>query len=133
MWKNNEEGITDTPGIIEKTENKIKELLNRGIIRTSTWRTLIRVVENPEKDVRICQNPIPSNKITSKDKQEIPRIRDFINKTEGSNYFTVVDLKEAFYSVESDKFKTAFKFYGLMYEWNACLWDLKIVLWSCKE
>ncbi len=109
---------------MKKTEKKIKELLNRGIIRTSTstWRTPIRVVEKPDKTIRICQNLIPLNNITSKDGQEIPRMKDIINRTKGSNYFTVVDLKEAFYSVEleeSDKFKTAFEFDGLVYEWNS--------------
>ncbi len=108
----------------EKTRIKLSELENRGIIRRSKsgWRMPIRVVEKPNKDIRICQNLILLNNITIKNGQEIPRMKNIINYTEGSKIFKLIDLKEAFYSIEineNHKFKTAFEFDGIAYEWNS--------------
>ncbi len=80
------------------------------------------MVEKPNGDLRICQNFIALNAITEDDPQDIPNMRDIINSTQGCKYFTVIDLKDAFYSIEleeKDKHKTAFEFDGQAYEWNS--------------
>ncbi len=49
-------------------------------------------------------------------------MNDLINNTLNNEIFTVIDLRDAFYSIkikESDRFKTAFEFEGYTYEWNS--------------
>lgn len=51
-----------------------------------------------------------------------------IQATQGSKWFTVIDLKEGFYHIEieeDDKHKTAFEFEGTVYEWNSMVMGFK--------
>lgn len=64
------------------------------------------------------------NNITWNDPYEIQPIRDVIRFTQGLKWFSVLDLREAFYYVEieeREKHKTAFEFDGTIYEWNGML------------
>jgi Reverse transcriptase (RNA-dependent DNA polymerase) len=68
------------------------------------------------------------NDLVEKDPYEIPTIRDIVRATQGSNWFSVIDLKEGFYHVEieeSDKHKTAFEFDGRVYEWCSMVMGFK--------
>lgn len=68
------------------------------------------------------------NDMCEKDPYELKNIREVIQATQGSNYFTAIDLKEGFYSVEieeKDKMKTAFEFDGRVYEWNSMVMGFK--------
>lgn len=50
-----------------------------------------------------------------------PIMSDLIEKVQGSNLFTLIDLKDGYFQIEikeEDKHKTAFKFDNLLYEWN---------------
>ncbi len=116
--------------LMKKTEEYIECLERRGIIRRSTsdWRNPIRALEKPNGDIRLVSNLIALNDIVEKDPYELVNIRDVIRSTQGSRYFTVIDLKEGFYSVEieeEDKFKTAFEFNKKVYEWNSMVMGFK--------
>ncbi|KAF9756190.1 Transposon Tf2-9 polyprotein, partial [Nosema granulosis] len=116
--------------LLKKTEEYIKSLEKRNIIRRSIseWRNPIRAIEKPNGDVRLVSNLIALNDIVEKDPYELSNIRDVIRSTQGSKYFTVIDLKEGFYSVEieeADKFKTAFEFNKKVYEWNSMVMGFK--------
>ncbi|MGL5708995.1 MAG: reverse transcriptase family protein [Aeromonas sp.] len=68
------------------------------------------------------------NDLCEKDPYELKTIREVINATQGHRYFTVLDLKEGFYTIEieeEDKGKTAFEFDGRVYEWNSMVMGLK--------
>jgi hypothetical protein len=116
--------------LLKKTEDYINSLERRKIIRRSTsdWRNPIRAIEKPNGDIRLVSNLIALNDIVEKDPYELTRIRDVIRSTQGSEFFTVIDLKEGFYSIEieeKDRFKTAFEFNKKVYEWNSMVMGFK--------
>lgn len=58
-------------------------------------------------------------------------MRDVINATDGSNWFTIIDLKEAYYYIEieeCDRHKIAFEFKNKVYEWKGTQWGSKMDL-----
>lgn len=100
---------------MKDTEEYIYSLERRGIIRRSIseWRNPIRAIQKPDGGVRLVSNLMGLNDISEKDPYELCNIRDIIRSTQGSNVFTVIDLKEGFYSIEieeEDKHKTAFEY-----------------------
>ncbi|KAF9742483.1 Retrovirus-related Pol polyprotein from transposon gypsy, partial [Nosema granulosis] len=114
----------------EKTKRYFQDLENRGIIRRSRsdWRNPIRAIEKPNGDVRVVSNLMGLNDLVEKDPYGLPTIRDIIQNTQGSNVFTVIDLKEGFYHIEIEekhKHKTAFEFDGSVYEWNSMVMGFK--------
>ncbi|KAF9742342.1 Retrovirus-related Pol polyprotein from transposon 17.6, partial [Nosema granulosis] len=117
-------GQTIAQALMRDTEMYIKGLENRKIIRMSTseWRNPIRALRKPNGKIRLVSNLMCLNDLVEKDHYELATIRDVIRCTQGSRYFTVIDLKEGFYSIEieeSDKHKTAFEFNKKAYEWNS--------------
>lgn len=82
---------------------------------SSKWRKPVRFIENPNRKVRMASNLMALNNILGKDPSEIQTIIDIIRSTQGSKWFKVLDLNEAFYYVENEeehKHKTVFKFYS---------------------
>ncbi|KAF9756159.1 Retrovirus-related Pol polyprotein from transposon [Nosema granulosis] len=68
------------------------------------------------------------NDLVEKDPYTLPTIGDIIQKTQSSNVFTVIDLKDGFYHieiVEKHKYKTAFGFDGNVYECNSMVMGFK--------
>ncbi|EQB60915.1 krab-a domain-containing protein [Vairimorpha apis BRL 01] len=108
----------------------MKDLENRKVIRRSKseWRNPIRAIQKPNGEVRIICNFIGLNDLVEKDPYELSNMRDIVRATQGSEIFTVVDCKEAFYHVEieeKDKHKTAFEFNKKVYEWNSMVMGYK--------
>lgn len=113
-----------------KTKELLGDLLRRGVIRESfsDWRNPMRAIAKPDGSVRVVLNFIALNEHVEKDPYQLPGIKDVVRATQGSEWFTVLDLKEGFYNVEieeSDKHKTAFEFDGRVYEWNCMVMGFK--------
>lgn len=116
--------------LLRKTEEYIQKLEERNVIRRSNseWRNPIRSIAKPNGEIRLVSNFMALNDLVEKDPYELKGIRDVINATQGNAYFTVIDLKEGFYSIEieeEDKKKTAFEFSGRIYEWNSMVMGFK--------
>ncbi|WUR02937.1 reverse transcriptase [Vairimorpha necatrix] len=123
-------GQTIPQALMENTEKYIKGLEERKIIRRSTseWRNPIRAIVKPNGGVRLVSNLMSLNDLVEKDPYELSNIRDIVRATQGSKWFTVIDLKEGFYHVEieeEDKHKTAFEFNRKVYEWNSMVMGYK--------
>lgn len=108
----------------------IQNLEDRGIIRrsSSNWRNPIRFIEKIDGKLRMVVNLMKLNDLTIKDNYKISTIKEIIRETQGASIFTVIDCKEAFYSVEieeKDKYKTAFEFKNRVYEWNSMIMGYK--------
>lgn len=113
-----------------KTWEYLKDLEKRGIIRKShsAWRNPIRALEKPDGSIRIVSNLMCLNDMVEKDPYELRNIREIVSSTQGSEWFSVVDLKEAFYHIEiekKDKEKTAFEVDGRVFEWNSMVMGFK--------
>ena len=113
-----------------RTREYLEELEMRGIIQKSEsdWRNPVRALEKANGEIRIVSNLMALNDLVEKDPYVLPNIRDVIRALQGSKWFTVVDLKEAFYNIaieEADKMKTAFEFEDRVYEWNGMVMGFK--------
>ena len=79
-----------------------------------------RPAEKPDGSVQICTNLMALNDLVQKEGYPSPIINDLIEKAYGSQWFTLIDLKDGYFQVEineQDKEKTALKFDNLLYEW----------------
>ncbi|KRH94493.1 krab-a domain-containing protein [Pseudoloma neurophilia] len=113
-----------------QAEEYLKDLLDRKVIRKSTsqWRNPIRFIEKPNGGLRLVSNLMALNDAVKKDSYAIPTMREIYTTTQGCKWFTVIDMKEAYYyieNVECDKCKTAFEFKGQVYEWNGMVMGFK--------
>ncbi|KAI5151978.1 hypothetical protein ENBRE01_2475 [Enteropsectra breve] len=117
--------------MLKRTLDYIEDLETRKVIRRSesSWRNPIRAIEkSPGGEIRLVSNLMMLNDIVEKDEFELANIRDVIRATQGSKFFTVLDLKEGFYHVEiveKDKYKTAFEINGKVFEWNSMTMGFK--------
>lgn len=123
-------GVTMPQALEEKAFKYIDDLLRRKIIRRSEsqWRNPIRFIEKENGEVRMVLNLILLNNLVRKEYYEAKTVRDVVRSTNGSSWFTVIDLKEAFYSIEieeKDKEKTCFELKGRIYEFNSMVMGYK--------
>ncbi|UYV84812.1 K02A2.6-like, partial [Cordylochernes scorpioides] len=90
--------------------NKIKEMLDRGIIVPSTSEFASPCVLVPKKDssFRLCQDYRRLNRETHLDPFPFPSIDRIIDRFGGCHYFTKIDLRDGFWQIgltkESRKF-----------------------------
>ena len=116
----------------------IKLLESRGIIRRSTseWRNPTRELRKPNGTIRLVSNLMSLNDLVEKDEYKLANIRDIIRYTQGSKYFSVIDLKEGFIASRQKK-KTRWKRHLDLIKESmsgmAWFWDLKILRKYCKE
>ncbi|MGL5691643.1 MAG: reverse transcriptase family protein, partial [Bacteroidales bacterium] len=123
-------GVMVPQALRKDLKEHLQNLERRCIIRRSAseWRNPIRAIQKPKGGLRLVSNFIALNDLCEKDPYELKNIREVINETQGYNYFTLLDLKDAFYSIEieeRDKHKTAFEFNGIVYEWNSMVMGYK--------
>ncbi|MGL5709167.1 MAG: reverse transcriptase family protein, partial [Aeromonas sp.] len=123
-------GVVIPQALRKDTDSYIRDLEERGVLRRSNseWRNPIRALQKPNGSIRLVSNFMALNDLCEKDPYELKTINEVINATQGYNFFTVLDLKEGFYSieiVEADKHKTAFEFDGRIYEWNSMVMGYK--------
>src|SRR2546429_6904383 len=88
-------------------------MLKKGIIRRSksSWASSIVFVQKKGGEMQFCVDYRRLNKITKKDNHPLPRIDEMLNKFEGSQWFSSIDLASAYWQVEMDEKdieKTAF-------------------------
>lgn len=109
--------------ILSKAREELKNLQTSKIISQSNsdWRSPMTPVLKPNGNVRICVNYIALNELVEKVNYETPIMDDLIEKVQGSQWLTVIDLKDGYFQIEiaeRDRYKTAFKFDNMIYEWN---------------
>ncbi|KCZ80335.1 hypothetical protein H312_02272, partial [Anncaliia algerae PRA339] len=62
----------------------------------ATWRNPIRFIEKTDGSVWLVNNLMALNGIVEKDPYELANIREVLNSTQGSKYFTVIDSRKNF-------------------------------------
>ncbi|XP_037942747.1 uncharacterized protein K02A2.6-like [Teleopsis dalmanni] len=88
----------------EDVRIEIDRLVNIGVlkaIRSSVWAAPIVVVSKPNGKLRICADfRIGVNSQIEIDRYSIPRIEELFYKLQGGQFFTKIDLSEAYLQVE---------------------------------
>ena len=97
----------------EIEKEHIEEMLKKGIIRKSKspWSSPVVFVPKKGGEIRFCIDYRKLNKVTKKDNHPLPRIDEMLDKFEGSQWFSSIDLASAYWQVEMDERdieKTAF-------------------------
>ncbi|KAI5145376.1 hypothetical protein NEPAR06_2421, partial [Nematocida parisii] len=111
-------------------QERAKELLNlyerTQVIRESDskWRNRVfmKLEKTPDgKDkLRLLSDMTLLNEITKRQEYEIPDMKEMIEKMQGARYFTIIDLKDGYFQIqtrEEDRHKTAFRIMGKTYEY----------------
>ena len=101
----------------------IQGLLEAGYIEPSAsdWCNPLRPVLKPDGSVRLTSNMQFLNNIVESNNYTVPHIEKIIERTQGMQYFTVIDLKDGYYQIplrKQDREKTAFKFNNRLYQWT---------------
>ncbi|WVZ80989.1 hypothetical protein U9M48_028418 [Paspalum notatum var. saurae] len=110
-----------TPVEQDEVKKNIDELLAKGFIR-------LLLVEKKDTNVKkICVDYRALNKLTIKNKYQLPRIDDFFDQLQGTCVFSKIDLRSGYHQLKicpSDISKTAFTTkYGL-YEYTVMSFGL---------
>ena len=95
-------------------ETQVQKLLAQNLVEPSTspYGAPVLLVKKPDGSWRFCVDYRALNNITVKNGHALPRIDDLLDKIQGAQYFSSMDLLQGFYQlplVDSDKPKTAFK------------------------
>lgn len=83
----------------------VSDLLDKNVIRKSNseYSSPIVLIRKKTNDYRLCVDYRSLNKITLRDNFPIPLIEDQLDQLKDKNYFSRLDLKNAFYFVDMDK------------------------------
>lgn len=85
-------------------DDEIQRLLSSGILKSvnfSRWAAPIVAVKKPNGKVRICGDfKVTVNPQIEIDRYPIPRIEELFHKLQGGQFFTKVDLSDAYLQVE---------------------------------
>ena len=93
---------------LDKVNEELGRLCEEGIIRPVTqptdWLSNMLVKEKPNGKLRICIDPSQTiNKAIKRPKYTIPTIEERLPLLTKAKVFTVVDVSEAFHTIELDE------------------------------
>lgn len=119
----------------KEIESQISKLYEAGLIRESTSPFAAPVtlaykkqIDGSKKKNRLCIDFSALNKIIVPESQPFPRIEDLIIKARDCQWFSVLDINSAFWSIplrEKDRYKTAFVTQTGHYDWTCLPFGLK--------
>jgi hypothetical protein len=108
----------------------INDMLNSGQIQKSysSWSSPVLLVKKKDGSYRFVIDYRQLNNITERDSYPLPRIDETLNRLNGNNYFSKLDLKTGYHQIpihSSDKDKTTFVTYNGIFHFNVMPQGLK--------
>ena len=97
----------------EIIQKEVEQMLAQGVIEPSNspWLSPVVLVRKKDGSYRFCVDYRAINKVTTPDSQPLPRTDDILDGLSGRRWFTVLDSRAAYWSIEvhpDDRPKTAF-------------------------
>ena len=92
----------------------MQELLEKGFIRSSVsaWGAPVLFVKKKDGTLRLCVDYRQLNKMTVKNKYQLPWIDDLFDQLKGESVFSKIDLRYGYHQLrikDTDVHKTAFR------------------------
>ena len=103
-----------SPRELDALREFLEENVAKGFIRESTSPAGAPILFAPKKDgsLRLCVDYRGLNAITVKNRYPLPLITEIMDRVTGAQYFSKIDLKDAYYRLRikaGDEWKTAFR------------------------
>ena len=103
-----------SPRELAALQSFLEENLAKGFIRESKSPAGAPILFAPKKDgsLRLCVDYRGLNAITVKNRYPLPLITEIMDRVQGAQYFSKIDLKDAYYRLRikpGDEWKTAFR------------------------
>jgi len=112
--------------------NQVAEWLDQGIIEPRRLRHVINnnivFAAKANGGVRVCNDCTPVNKVTKDLDWPLLRLQDVRHRTRGANWFTRIDLRNAFFRIRvPPKYRhlTAFSSQGIQYQFRRMPFGVK--------
>lgn len=116
-------------------ESQVNQLLEAGLIEESTspfaapvTLAVKKQADGSKKKNRLCIDYTALNKLIVPESQPFPHIEDLITKARDCQWYSVIDINSAFWSIplrEKDRYKTAFVTQTGHYNWKCLPFGLK--------
>ncbi|CAF2143978.1 unnamed protein product [Rotaria magnacalcarata] len=108
----------------------INDMLKSGQIQKSysSWSSPVILVKKKDGTYRFVIDYRQLNNITERDSYPLPRIEETLNRLNGNNFFSKLDLKTGYHQIpihSSDKEKTTFVTYNGIFQFNVMPQGLK--------
>ncbi|GJX52944.1 putative reverse transcriptase domain-containing protein [Tanacetum coccineum] len=102
------------PSEMKELSEQLKELSDKGFIRPSSspWGAPVLFVKKKDGSFRMCIDYRELNKLTVKNRYQLPRIDDLFDQLQGSSVYSKIDLRSGYHQLrvrEEDIPKTAFR------------------------
>jgi len=103
-----------SPAELEILRQWLEEQLQKGFIQVSKSLVGAPILFVPKKDgtLRLCVDYRGLNVVTVKNRYPLPLINEIMDRVQGAQFFSKIDLKDAYYRIRihpRDKWKTAFR------------------------
>lgn len=103
-----------SPKELDELKKQLQDLIEHQFIQPSKspYGAPVLFVKKKDGSIRMCIDYRALNKITVKNKYPLPRIDELLDRLEGAQYFSKIDLRSGYHQVrihEDDIPKTAFR------------------------
>nr|GEV81376.1 hypothetical protein [Tanacetum cinerariifolium] len=95
-----------TPKEMQEQMKKLQELLDKGLTRpiVSLWGAPMLLVKKKYALIRLCIDYYKLDKVTIKNKYQLPRINDPFNQLQGASHFSKIDLRSGYHQLKIKEF-----------------------------